>query len=98
MEELASLPRRKELIVGLAHAPAGIYGLRLLVAQAGVHCPLAEASRQVAQQLGVPGRLAVDAETEAVQELVIGNRQAALPQLPASGLEPDPHRQAILPG
>ena len=44
------------------------------------------------------GRLAVEVETEAVQEPVVEDRQAAPPQALASGVEPDPHRQPVLPG
>ena len=44
------------------------------------------------------GRLAVHVEAEAVQEPVVDDRQAPLPQLAAPGLEPGPHRQAVLVG
>src|SRR5438067_2445263 len=73
-DELAGLRRGQELVVGPAHAPAaGVERPRLLVAQAGVDRPLAQARRQGAQQLGVPGGLALEVEAEAVQEPVVGD-------------------------
>src|SRR6266536_1826496 len=47
-EESAGLRRGEELVVGPAHAPTAVDGLRLLVAQAGVHRPFVEADRQTA--------------------------------------------------
>src|ERR1039458_155918 len=61
-----------------------------------MHRPLTQAGGQVAQQAGIPGRLAVEAETEAVGELVIGDWQPPPPQRAAPGPEPGPHRQSIL--
>src|SRR6266496_168429 len=50
------------------------------------------------QQRCVPGRLGVDVEAEAIQELVVNSRQALSSQLLAPRAEPGPHRQAMLAG
>jgi hypothetical protein len=63
-----------------------------------MHRPFVETDGKVTQQLGVSGRLAVDVEREAVQERLIDDRQASLPQPPTARVEPDPHRQTVLAG
>jgi len=95
-DDLTGLGRDEELVVGVAHPPPWIDRPRLAVAQAGMDRPLTETGRQAAQQRGVPGRLAVQVEAEAVQEVVLDHRQPALPQALPTMIEPGPHRQAVL--
>jgi hypothetical protein len=61
-----------------------------------VHRPFAEPGGQIAQQPGVPGGLAGKVEGEAVQEVVIDDRQATPSHPLAAGFEPDADRQAVL--
>src|SRR3954451_23826335 len=63
-----------------------------------MHRPFVKTNRKLTQQLSVSVRLPVYVEREAIQERLIGDRQASLPQPPPAWVEPDPHRQAVLVG
>ena len=59
--------------------------------------PLAQADWQFAQQPGESSRFPVEFDAGAVHKWVIVHRQATRPEPPASGFEPDPDGQAVLP-
>lgn len=60
--------------------------------------PFVQPAGQITQQLKIPGRLPRDVEGEAVQEVVVDDRQSPLPHGVSSWLQPDPHRETVLGG
>lgn len=63
-----------------------------------MHSPFAQPGWQVAQQLGVPVGLAGDFEGEAVQEVVVDDRDTTSLHPLAARFEPDAHGEAVLLG
>ena len=61
-----------------------------------MHGPFAQPCRQVVEQLQIAARLRLDVEGEAVQEVVINNRQALLSHRRPPAFQPDWGGQPIL--
>jgi hypothetical protein len=81
--------RDQELKIGVTNSPTFVDLPRRGVAQTRVHGPFAQACWQLVQQLHVAAPLRVNLEREAVEEVVINDRQAELARRTAARFQPN---------